>query len=998
MWIEVSRFLRRIDKFTTWKRIDVNSLHDWIKSINTITDIYATIQKYHQPVKEVGELHECPFFVDFDCSDDVTIEDVLSDARKVVEHFLIGFEVEPHIWFSGNRGFHITVDREYFGAEPSSYLTYVWHTVVSSISSKLELKSTDFRTYTVGRMWRLSGSVHGKSGLYKIPLTVYELMNLDIDAIRELAKEPRDIDEEEVELSLNDGLAEVYKNALQSYEADNAKYSSTEDIEYDFGDDHPPCIQLLLKEGLTEISTKNRADMVMAGYCKSKGMSITEAIQFITTWARSIPESLTHVSSPEARASQSVRVVKTAYASDKYHFSCGSVKALGGIEELCKDCGVHEVKAKAIDLTEYSNSENMGHPIHTEGDVIGKDNRDLICPKSIFGYCIPDVDTKACSSCDMLDFFNTENARSEKRIVFNAKNKDTIELLDASTSYLHHRIKRLFGVADRCRNFKYEVEWGNAQTVYIASRMTDSFKVEDRINRLKAVHLDRNIILNRGYELEGYVWPNPRNLEATFLIQESSALESSLSNFILTDDEVKQLEVFKCSKGQLPIDKVHEIHQEFINNFLYVFGRDDLILAIDMVYHSARWINFQRQRIKGWLDILVLGDTRQGKTDVAKKLMSYYDLGTFAAGETCSRTGLLYTVHTTQGEDAWIAFGLLCRANGMLVIIDEIHGMPSDDFKEFTQCRAEGRVDVKRAAYGVAAAETRLISIANAKPGMQLSSYAYPIQAITEIPAFTALEDVSRFDYCVGVRAGDVSDSVINTDVRDIERIEPIYNRVLCRNLILWIWTRTEDQIHIEPDAETLILDVAQEMSQDYVPDIPLVESADIRHKILRLATAFAGRTFNSPDGINLVVTAEHVKAAYMMLDALYSDKGLNYKGFSEEHARAVIPRSEINKLLESFRMVFPDGQQASRFVLNMTMWQKTHLLSASNFDNRTCGDFITFLLTHRMIEFGYGGRYKKTPFGRKFLQAYLGLEEIGDKDVDGVVDDETEEVKEDDF
>lgn len=280
---------------------------------------------------------------------------------------------------------------------------------------------------------------------------------------------------------------------------------------------------------------------------------------------------------------------------------------------------------------------------------------------------------------------------------------------------------------------------------------------------------------------------------------------------------------------------------------------------------------------------------------------------------------------------------------------------------------------------------------------MSLASYAYPVQAIQDIPAFTALEDVSRFDYAVGVRAGDVSDSIINTDVRDIAIVDTPYTKEMCKNLILWVWTRNEDQIIVEPDAESLILSVSQEMSTDYVPDIPLVESADIRHKILRLATAFAGRTFNSPDGVNLVVTTEHVKSAYMMLDMLYSSKGLNYKGYSDEHARSVIPRGEVSKMLDSFKLMFPDGKQAVQFILNMSQFQKSHLYSGSNLDRKACDEMITFLLSRHMIEFSTGGRYKKRPFGRQFLQMYLDGDTIIDYDVDGILDDEEEkEVKQD--
>jgi hypothetical protein len=241
-----------------------------------------------------------------------------------------------------------------------------------------------------------------------------------------------------------------------------------------------------------------------------------------------------------------------------------------------------------------------------------------------------------------------------------------------------------------------------------------------------------------------------------------------------------------------------------------------------------------------------------------------------------------------KNEEAWVVFGLLPRCNGHLVVVDEIHGMPSEDFKQFTLVRSLGVVDVKRVAYGTARAETRLISIANAKTGYSLSSYGYPVQAIAEVPAFSSLEDIRRFDYAVGVRAGDVMDDVINTNVNKLGITEHPYSQDLCRKLIMWIWTRTPDQIIIPEETESFCLEMAKQMSSEYVADIPLVESADQRNKLIRLATAFAGRTFNSPDGINLYITPAHVECAYNMLTRLYQSSGLDYYGFSEDKARLV--------------------------------------------------------------------------------------------------------------
>ena len=178
-----------------WQRIHISDLARWRNEKTKAVSLFKTIQFHKNQEYELGEPHWCPYFVDFDYQEErgTTFADTLEDTRKLVDFFTVGFDVEPKVWFSGNRGFHVTVPAELFDARPHNKLSYYWHHVTEKLERKLELKTADHRVYSVRRMWRLENSRHPSSGLYKIPLELFEIKTKQPEAIRELAVDARRI-------------------------------------------------------------------------------------------------------------------------------------------------------------------------------------------------------------------------------------------------------------------------------------------------------------------------------------------------------------------------------------------------------------------------------------------------------------------------------------------------------------------------------------------------------------------------------------------------------------------------------------------------------------------------------------------------------------------------------------------------------------------------------------------------------------------------------------
>lgn len=512
-----------------WRRIPAADLGKWLDANPRKAAYHHTIQAFELPNKEQDERHICPFYVDLDADD---LSESLRDARLIVEHFLEGYKVVPAIWFSGNRGFHITVPPVVFGAAPGSVLTYYWRHVADILSRKLALETLDTQVYSRPKTMRIENTKNPKSGLFKTRLSVHEVRSLDAAGIRELAKETREADTADLEQAeeARPGLESLYQKAVAEYEDRQKRYESDEDMEYVFTDDHPACVAYLLEEGLALLGTKNRADMALAGYCKTKDMSIDTALTFMSMWADRIPISLTHVNDSKQRVAQSQAVCRTVYSDKRYRFSCGSILACG-VEVDCEECLVKYGEPLALEIWQFSEASNEGKRVSIDADAIGKDRKQLIYPESVTGACGGIIsDSTACGKCGLRQYVNLETGKCQRTIRFNSSNPMTLELLESSKyQVLRRRIRSLFGVETRCLSFSYEEEWANAQIIFIASRISTDFKLEAKTSRERIVYLGHGLELNRGYRFSGYVWSHPRDMAATLVADKAEPLQSSLA-------------------------------------------------------------------------------------------------------------------------------------------------------------------------------------------------------------------------------------------------------------------------------------------------------------------------------------------------------------------------------------------------------------------------------------------------------------------------------------
>jgi hypothetical protein len=136
-----------------------------------------------------------PLFAHFDFDDEETPERALEDTRTLVHRLHGEHDVSAkalRLAFSGMKGCSVGLPSVLFGGfEPGQDV----HERLGRVARELtaDLATVDLGIYDKLRLWRITNTQHGKTGLFKVPLTAEELLNFSLDEIRYLARAPRQI-------------------------------------------------------------------------------------------------------------------------------------------------------------------------------------------------------------------------------------------------------------------------------------------------------------------------------------------------------------------------------------------------------------------------------------------------------------------------------------------------------------------------------------------------------------------------------------------------------------------------------------------------------------------------------------------------------------------------------------------------------------------------------------------------------------------------------------
>jgi len=409
-----------------------------------------------------------------------------------------------------------------------------------------------------------------------------------------------------------------------------------------------------------------------------------------------------------------------------------------------------------------------------------------------------------------------------------------------------------------------------------------------------------NTPVNTKIRFVGVNTTDKRNRRAALQTWVSEPTTTNLEEFEMTPAMLKKLAVFQPAPGQSPVRKLREIAQDLEANVTRIYGREELHMAYDLVWHSA--LNFRFRGVdvgKGWLELLVIGDTRTGKSEAAHRLCEHYRSGVLTTCEGATFAGLVGGAQ--QLTNTWmVSWGTIPLNDRRLVVLDEFGGLAGKGIiEQMSSVRSSGKAQINKIVKQETNARTRLVWIANPADGRKINELSNgAIDAVKGLAANP--EDIARFDFAMAVASNEVDSSTINTETPPVVRHR--YTQELSSALVCWVWSRTVEQILWEEGVEKFVLERAQEVGQRYISDPPFVQVENVRLKIARVAVAVAGRLFSCDStGEKIVVTRDHVIAAEKLLDRFYKMPSMGYASYSAKVIRDRRKAQHNKEVIEAF-------------------------------------------------------------------------------------------------
>ena len=607
-----------------------------------------------------------------------------------------------------------------------------------------------------------------------------------------------------------------------------------------------------------------------------------------------------------------------------------------------------------VPLGEASSSDFYGKRIRMTCMVAGKDLAPFLPPRRVRVMCTPQQ-SQDCDGCPY------KGASPEaKEVDLSEHHHKVLKLIDTSELRQRQAVRTICRIPSSCQVPVQVLDAFNVENIQLIPE-TDFSSVGAPYVLRNAYHIGHGIQCNKVYTFEGITIPDEQQY-ATHVLTKAEPSQTAIENFEVTDQVYKQLEVFKSVDVDV---KLREIYSHLSVNVTRIFRRADLHQAVDLVFHSPLQFMFNGETVpKGWLDALIIGDTRTGKGYVAEGLIRYYRLGEIASAENCTFAGLIGGLQQT-GSSRWIVtWGKIPLNDRRLVILDEVSALSIEDIQRMSRVRSEGIAEVTKIQTERTMARTRLVWLANPRSGHPMSSYNTGVEAVHELVGRN--EDIARFDYALTVASEEVPSSVMNRAF--VKHMPTPYTADACRSLVLWAWSRTKDQVTFTSKATERILASAKELGRKYSSSIPLVQSENMRIKLAKVAVATAIRVFSEANnGQTVLVEQRHVESAENFLNSCYCKRSMGYDVFSRTvfEREALADEESLNTAIDRF------DDKAMSFVRTMmerTVLSYEDIIDAAGVERDQARAMIGLLVrNHALLKAGLN--YRKTPAFMSYLR-----------------------------
>lgn len=377
--------------------------------------------------------------------------------------------------------------------------------------------------------------------------------------------------------------------------------------------------------------------------------------------------------------------------------------------------------------------------------------------------------------------------------------------------------------------------------------------------------------------------PHPyKGAQLVMLITNAVQATDSVNDFRLTPDRIEHLKQIQQLDNSIT-GRVTKLVQK-VKGILGYNGNDTLITAMDLSYHTVLQFNFGSfKNVRGYLDTLIVGESRVGKSSTAEALRKTYELGTFTslAGNSATIPGLIGGSNKVNGSFQTRA-GVIPQNHRGLIIFEEFGKSNNNILKELTDIRSSNEVRIARVSGTITMpAMVRMITLTNVKSDgtiKPIAAYPNGISIITEL--IGTAEDIARYDMLVVL--SDKGTSQINP----LWEPETPLDKNVYQTRLRWVWSRTPEQVILSSEVSNYIILKSNDINKTYDCHIKIF-GTEAWKKLTRLAIAVAGYSVSTDETYeNIVVTKECVDYAVQFFIKLYDNPTFKLKEYVQHERR----------------------------------------------------------------------------------------------------------------
>jgi len=439
----------------------------------------------------------------------------------------------------------------------------------------------------------------------------------------------------------------------------------------------------------------------------------------------------------------------------------------------------------------------------------------------------------------------------------------------------------------------------NQKPVFKAS-VSDYFEasnIDDKINEYEVYSIGKRLESGKKYKITYKLVPHPLQGKTLYLVVFNvENAQDSISNFKLTDEVIEQLKEFQIKEN---LADTIDTHIEKLKSIVNADLNNTLIKLIDLWYNTPLKFNLNgKMTFRSYLDMLIVAESRIGKSSTAQALQKTYNLGTRVPlnGSNATIAGIIGGSQKTKNGFQTRA-GAIPRAHKGAIIFEELMKANQDIQRELTEIRSSNQAIITRVSGSITLpAFVRMLTLTNAKSDHSghprpITSYPNGIDIIHDL--IQAPEDIARYDIiCI-------------LPDRGAKSIDPFFDPPkpfpieYYQNRIRWIWSRNENQVLITKEIYEYLIKHSNELNEKYDSFIKLF-GPEAWMKLARLSIAIAGYVVSTDDTFeNIVVKKEHIDYAVQMFVDLYDNDTFKLSEYVKQERLYSIATDDDVKTLE---------------------------------------------------------------------------------------------------